>query len=193
MNTPTHVILAAAVFAKPNQPKVTWAAILGGFLPDFSLYFMVIWHKFVLGTPEAVIFGQVYYNRFWQSVFAIEHSFPVWGAILLLAWLWRSDWGIAFGGSGVLHQMFDFPLHNDDARPHFWPFSDWKFESPISYWDAAHYGNIVAPLEVGFALVLLAILWKRFHGQWARFVLAVAGVFPMLVLIGVRLYFGAHH
>ncbi len=193
MNTPTHLILAAAVFAKPNQPKLTWAALIGGFLPDLSLYFMVIWHKFVLNTSEPVIFDEVYFSKYWQFVFSVDNSFFVWGAILGLALVARSGWLIALAGAGFLHLMFDFPLHNDDARVHFWPVTDWKFESPVSYWDPAHYGNIMAPMEYIFALILLAILWRRFSGRFTRIFLLFLGLAPGLVMAGVYLAFGWHH
>jgi len=187
MNTPTHLILAAAVFAKPHQPKLTWAALIGGFLPDFSLYFMVIWHKFVLNTSETVIFGQVYFSKFWQFVFSVDNSFFVWGAILGLAMAARRGWLIALAGGGFLHLMFDFPLHNYDAHAHFWPLTDWKFESPVSYWDPAHYGTIMAPLEYLFVLILLAVLWQRFAGRWVRLFLLFLGLLPSVAMAGIWL------
>ena len=191
MNTPTHLILAAAVFAKPNQPKLTWAALIGGFLPDLSLYFMVIWHKFVLNTSERVIFDEVYFSKYWQFVFSVDNSFFVWGAILALALVARNGWVIALSGAGFLHLMFDFPLHHDDARAHFWPLSDWKFESPVSYWDPAHYGGIMAPLEYIFALILLTILWRRFTGRFTRVFLLFLGLVPGVVMAGAYLVFSS--
>lgn len=176
MNTPTHLILGAAVFAKPDHPKLTWAAITGALLPDFSLYFMVVWHRFVLGDSPRVIFDEVYFSPFWQRVFAIDNSFFVWGALLGLAlWLGRG-WLIALAGSGFLHLVFDFPLHNDDARVHFWPLSEWKFISPVSYWDPQHHGVVMAALETVFAVVLCVILWRRFSRIWPRIVIGASAV-----------------
>ncbi|MCP5038144.1 MAG: cobalamin biosynthesis protein CobQ [Rhodobacteraceae bacterium] len=190
MNTPTHLILAAAVFAKPGQKKVTAAALLGGFLPDFSLYFMFFWHRFVLNVSENQIFGQLYYSDRWQSIFAVDNSFLVWALILALALVVKRPWLVVLAGAALLHLCFDFPLHNDDARAHFWPISLWRFESPVSYWDSRHYGAILAPLEYIFALILLAILWRRFDHRGVRSVLAVTALLPLAPLVIFGWMFG---
>ena len=54
----------------------------------------------------------------------------------------------------VLHSLLDLPVHNDDAHRHFFPLSNYRFISPISYWDPNHYGGIVSVVEL--LLVLLA-------------------------------------
>ncbi|WP_284375209.1 cobalamin biosynthesis protein CobQ [Amylibacter marinus] len=162
MNTPAHIIIAAAAFAQPNKPKITWWAIFGGVLPDLSLYLMVLWARLIGGHSFGRIFDEFYFSNSWQAVFAIDNSIPLWGAILLWA-IWRRIWAaIAFAGSGMLHLVSDFLLHNDDARRHFWPFSDWVFESPVSYWDPAHFGQIVGMLESLCVLILGGWLIWRF-------------------------------
>ncbi len=192
MNTPTHLILAAAVFAKPGQPKVNTAALIGGFLPDFSLYFMFFWHRFVLNVSESEIFGALYYSERWQYIFAVDNSFLVWAAILGLAVVIKRDWLMILACAALLHLAFDFPLHNDDARAHFWPVSMWKFESPISYWDPQHFGLILAPLEYAFALILLVILWRRFSGKAVRAVLAVCAILPLIPFV-IFAQMSGHH
>jgi hypothetical protein len=54
----------------------------------------------------------------------------------------------------ILHSLGDLPVHNDDAHRHFFPFSNYRFISPISYWDRKHYGSIVSLVEM--LLVLLS-------------------------------------
>ena len=81
---------------------------------------------------------------------------------------------IALAGAGLLHLALDFPLHHDDARRHFWPVSDWVFVSPYSYWDRAHHGGTIATIEIVISLVLLAVLWRRFHAKLARAAIAIA-------------------
>jgi len=159
MNTPAHLIIGAAAFSRRDAWALNLAAIAGALLPDASLYFMVFWNGVVLGVDENVIFNELYFNDFWQSVFAIDNSLPLWGLGLAVVLLARSKIGIAFFGAGLFHILLDFPLHHDDGRAHFWPFSDWIFESPVSYWDPHAHGHIMSAIErLLIGLVFLAEL-----------------------------------
>lgn len=179
MNTPAHIIMAAAVFAKPDQPKRNTAALVGGLLPDASLYTLAGWHLFVLGTPPQTVFDEYYFSDAWQSIFAIDNSFILWGMVLALGLWFKITWLWVLAGAALLHIGFDFPLHHDDGRMHFWPVSDWIFQSPVSYWDRKHYGGFVGPIETGLCLILLVILWRRFAGWFARVLIAAAGIFQI--------------
>jgi hypothetical protein len=184
MNTPAHLLLAAGVFAKPDSPKVTAAAIIGGFLPDLSLYLMACVSLFILGNDPNHVFNVQYFSESWQQVFAIDNSFILWG-ILFAITLWRRlDWGIAVTGGALLHLSFDFPLHHDDARQHFWPLTSWVFESPVSYWDKAHHGGIVSALEQTMVLGVLILLWRRFKSTKMRIfftVIALIEIAPIII------------
>jgi hypothetical protein len=176
MNTPAHLILAAAVFAKPSKPKVTWAALIGGFLPDLSLYGLAAWSMFVQGNSASYVFDTQYFSEQWQSIFAVDNSFFVWGLIIALGISLKKNWLWALGGAGFLHLLFDFPLHHDDARQHFWPLTEWIFKSPFSYWDNNHHGHLIGMLELGMCAVLLAVLWRRFSSKLARGVIVVVAL-----------------
>ncbi|MEM9715064.1 MAG: cobalamin biosynthesis protein CobQ [Pseudomonadota bacterium] len=179
MNTPAHLVIAAAAFGAPNKPKQTWAAILGGFAPDFSLYFLTIWARFVQGHSFNHIFDNLYFSDAWQRIFSVDNSFFVWGALLGLGlWLKRA-WLWAFAAGGLLHVALDFPLHHDDGRAHFWPLSDWVFESPVSYWDPSAYGNIVGPIEAALIVGLCIWMWTQYQSAVARALLGLA-VFTQL-------------
>ena len=154
---------------------MTAAALLGGLAPDLSLYLMAGWHLMVLGTDAEIVFRQLYYSDRWQAIFAVDNSFILWGIGLAIAVSARSAWAVALTGSALLHLALDFPLHHDDARRHFWPITDWVFESPISYWDPAHYGGIVGLIEAALVVVLLVVLWRRFQGAVARSVIVASG------------------
>ena len=179
MNTPAHLILGLAAFSKKDARKVTGAAAFGALLPDLSLYVMAGVSLAILQIPPNVVFGQLYYSSAWQTVFAIDNSFLLWGLVLAFAVWWKAAAGIAFAGAGLLHIALDFPLHHDDGRPHFWPASDWVFESPVSYWDKAHHALWVQPIEALMVLVCVFVLFRRFP-RWAMRVLA-------LVLLGMEL------
>ncbi|MCP3972149.1 MAG: cobalamin biosynthesis protein CobQ [Rhodobacteraceae bacterium] len=163
MNTPAHVIFGAAAFAPPGAPRVTLAAIAGSLAPDLSLYLMVGVSIWLFRVEPMVVFGEYYYSAAWQQVFAVDNSFLLWGGMLGLGIRFRHRVLIAFAGAGFLHLAFDFPLHNHDARRHFWPLTDWVFESPLNYWDWRFHADIVGPLEVALSLVLCVLLWRRFR------------------------------
>ena len=180
MNTPSHMLIGAAVFARPVAPAVTLAALAGGLAPDIAMLVMVFWFTRVLGIPEHEVFGQLYFSSGWQAVFAVDHGFLVWGGLLGLA-VWRSFAILrAFAGSGLLHALADFLTHNDDARRQFWPLSDWVFRSPVSYWDARSYGNVFAGFELALVVLLSALLWRRLRSTWER-VLILAIAAPVVV------------
>ena len=132
MNTPAHLILGAAAFGRPEARSVTWLALAGAMAPDLSLYLMAGVSIFLMDISAQRVFDVLYYSDAWQQVFAIDNSFILWGIALGVAIWKKSAGGIAFSAAALLHIALDFPLHNHDARMHFWPISDWKFISPIS-------------------------------------------------------------
>lgn len=67
-------------------------------------------------------------------------------------------------------------MHQDDASAHFWPLSDWRFVSPLSYRDSAHHARWLAPLEGLVAFVCGVVLWCRRTKPLVR-----AGVVVLLV------------
>lgn len=166
MNTPTHILIGAALFARRDRPAVTLAAFAGGLVPDLAMFAMYGGAVWILGIPERTVFGSLYFSDTWQAVFAIDHSFFVWGGLVALGLALRRPVLAAFAGAGLAHAAVDFVLHNDDARRQLWPVSDWVFRSPVSYWDPAYYGNIVAPVEAGLVLVLAVLLLRRLRRWW---------------------------
>ena len=180
MNTPAHLIFGLTAFGRPNRPRVTVAALIGAFMPDMSLYAMVGTSIYILGISPRRVFREMYYSDAWQQVFAIDNSFVVWGALLAMA-LWRkSAVAVAFTGAALLHIAFDFPLHNHDARMHFWPLSTWVFESPFSYWDRSFHANIVGPLELAVSMLLCVLLLIRFRHWPMRLLIVALGAIELM-------------
>ncbi|APX11958.1 cobalamin biosynthesis protein CobQ [Tateyamaria omphalii] len=166
MNTPAHLLIGAAAFGKSADQRILVAAFAGGLMPDLSLYLMAGVSLYILGIPPSVVFNDLYFSGAWQTVFAIDNSFFVWGVLCAIA-VWRkSGWAIALTGAALVHLALDFPLHHDDGRPHFWPFSYWVFESPVSYWDRSHGAALVAPIEASIATVAAVVLWRRALPVW---------------------------
>jgi hypothetical protein len=182
VNTPAHLIFAAAAFARPaDRPleaaetrRRNLAALLGALAPDMSVYLLVAWSRLALGRSWGEVFGRDYGSPLWQSVFAVDNSLPLWGAVTGVA-LWRR-WPLlsVFGAAGLLHLAFDLPLHHSDARPHLWPLTDWVFRSPVSYWNPARHGEIASLAEGAACAVLALLLWRRFRGARARALILAA-------------------
>ncbi|MEP5728136.1 MAG: cobalamin biosynthesis protein CobQ [Sulfitobacter sp.] len=170
MNTPTHLLLGAAVFGRGGERKLIWAAVIGALLPDLSLYLLAGISLRVLNIPPSRVFDELYFSDLWQGIFAIDNSFIVWGVVLAFAIWRRKGWLIALTSAALLHLALDFPLHHDDGRAHFWPLSNWIYESPVSYWDRGHGAHIVAPIGAALAVASAAVLWWRKPG-WVLSVL----------------------
>ncbi|MCF6445070.1 cobalamin biosynthesis protein CobQ [Nereida sp. MMG025] len=169
MNTPAHLIFGMAAFGKPASRAVTLAALAGALLPDLSLYVMAGVSLFILQIDPRVVFDELYFSDAWQLVFKIDNSFVLWGLGLALALWRRSAWGIALCGAALLHLALDFPLHHDDGRAHFWPITDWIYQSPFSYWDRAHHAGIIAPIEAALCFIAGVWVWRRYSGvTWAK-------------------------
>lgn len=183
MNTPAHLIFAAAAFARPFDRRRTFAALTGALAPDLSLYVMVGVSLYVLNLSPHYVFDTLYFSDAWQRVFAVDNSFLVWGAAFGLAWVMGARNAMVFAASGLMHLAFDFPLHHDDGRPHFWPVSDWVFQSPVSYWDRAHHAGIVGPIEMALSLLFCLILMRRFSSLRSRILIGGLGAVQLLPLV----------
>ncbi|MEM6387213.1 MAG: cobalamin biosynthesis protein CobQ [Pseudomonadota bacterium] len=180
MNTPAHLIVGTAVFGKPHGRGTYLAALAGAMTPDLSLYVMVAVSIWVMGISPRVVFGEYYYSDAWQAVFAVDNSFVLWGVLFAVA-VWRGMPRLfAFAGAALLHIALDFPLHTHDARMHFWPLTNWVFESPISYWDTGAYAGVVGPLELVLSVLCAVYLWRRFHDIWVRSATAILMVMEVL-------------
>lgn len=192
VNTPTHMLVGAALFARPNRPNAMLAAFAGGLVPDLPMFLMVLVAARFSGIPEHEVFGALYFSESWQRVFAIDHSFFVWTTLLAGGLLLRCPAVIAFAGAALAHAAVDFATHHDDARRQLWPFSNGVFQSPVSYWDPAHYGAIVGPIEAGIALALAALLLWRLDRWWARgLTLLVAGI-QLIPILATGGFHGLH-
>ncbi len=160
MNTPAHLLTGAALFGRKGGKASLLAAVFGSLLPDLSLYLMTAWAIFIQGISANVVFDELYFSPAWQHVFAIDNSIPLWLVALGLALWWRCDWLVALCCAALLHVVLDFTMHAGDGRPNFWPFTNWVFHSPISYWDGRHHARLVEPVTLAFSMVAFGLLWR---------------------------------
>lgn len=90
-----------------------------------------------------------------------------------------------FSLGAISHLIGDFPVHAADAHPHFWPFTDWRFHSPISYWDREHHGDVFSFFEAALGIFLALILWRRYQAKKLRALTLIA----VLSYLAVPAYF----
>ena len=180
MNTPAHLLLGTALFARPLRTRVILAAAFGALVPDLSLYILGGFSLFVLQIPPQRVFNELYFPDAWQTVFAIDNSMFIWAALLAIAIRAKKDYAIALCSAALLHLVCDMPLHHDDGRPHFWPLTSWVFESPLSYWDGRHGAQWVAPLEAMLATLAAMRLCFARNPTWVKIC--------ALVLLGAEIW-----
>ena len=158
MNTPTHMLTAAALLTKSGDQRRNWVVLAGALVPDLSIFALVGWARLVENLPHRQIWSETYWQEPWQTFSAISNSFVIWVCVALLAyWFgWRI---VMFLACAVLvHLSLDFPFHAADAHKHFWPLTDWRFHSPLSYWNDHHHARWVGVLELGLVLISMAVL-----------------------------------
>jgi hypothetical protein len=196
MITPTHMLVAGALVGRPTQrPWQLALAWFGGFFPDMSVFVMVILARTGLVTADS-LWRQpagLYWQEPWQSFSAISNSMPLYALLIGIGWIvWRGRfvrWRPAglglllFAAAALLHVLLDFPVHTDDAHVHFWPFSDWRFHSPVSYYQRDHYGDIVGTIEAIVGIGLAAYIVWRFR-SWKVRLCAALLVFPYALNLG---------
>lgn len=164
MNTPAHAIINLALLgrggAEPGRRFDGWI-LAGSVLPDIPMFGFYLWQRLVAGETGSRIWGEIYFESDWQTLFDLFNSIPLAGLGCWVAWR-LGHRGVAWLFASVaLHCAIDFSLHHDDAHRHFLPLSGWRFESPVSYWDPAHRGSIGALIEAAAVAIGSVVLFRR--------------------------------
>lgn len=193
MMSQTHLLIAAALFIRPGHKKRNIAVLSGAILPDVSIFILSLYAAYH-SIPGETLWNATYWTEPWQTYSKISNSAPLYLGILALSLLFaaprdgRARWQslpALFCLAALMHLATDFPVHHNDAHIHFWPFSDWRFQSPLSYWDRAHHGGIFSIFEAGLGLALMSLLFARFKARWVRALLGLA----IILYIAVPIYF----
>ena len=152
MNTPAHAVLNLLLLTRRRERNLDHrecGVIIGGaVMPDLAIIVFYGW-QLILGRSETQIWSVEYYRPFWQAWIDSFNSIPIVALAMLLSWKARRHLWLLFFCSMMLHLLADLPVHHDDGHRHFFPFSDWRFASPVSYWDPAHYGYWFSLFEIG--------------------------------------------
>jgi hypothetical protein len=154
-----------------DNKKVTFI-VAGAILPDAAMFVFYLW-QLALDTPESSIWSVEYHRSGWQAVFDLSHSIPLALLGMLFGWKTNRPWLLLFFTSILLHALGDLPLHQEDAHRHFFPLSDWRFFSPVSYWNPAYYGDWVGMLE--FLTVFSAAIYLYLKQPQLKFWIAGIG------------------
>ena len=186
MNTPAHLLINLALGSKlTNRREAHGAIVMGALLPDVPMYFFYLWERYRLATPEKIIWSERYFDPAWQNIFDLFNAFPLIFVFALFAFLLRWNSGLWLAASMFLHGAIDLAMHHDDGHRHFFPMSDWRFASPVSYWDPQHHGMIGSSVEMIAALLAAAVLWRQPIARAFRLLVGVNVVLE--VLLGVLL------
>lgn len=183
MNTPAHAIFNLALLGRPQKPQWNPLIVWGALIPDLAMFGFYFWLKLVVDMPESQIWRTEYYRPAWQLLFDIFNSIPL--ALLgfgVMIYARRTGIALLFA-SIVLHCLEDLPVHNDDAHRHFWPLSNFRFESPVSYWDPDHYGAIASRVELVLMLAASVYVFSRVRSRWAKALLIVANLLPLAAYV----------
>lgn len=175
MNTPAHAVVNLVLLSRRGEAETLWPVLLGGILPDLPMVAFYGWEKLIARTSESVIWNEKYFDPEWQAIFDIPNSLPLLALGLAAAWaVQRRAWCFLFL-SMILHVLGDFPLHQEDAHRHFFPLSEWRYVSPVSYWNPSSYGAVVSLVEIGLVLAGAITLFRRHPTSGVRLGLAVLG------------------
>ncbi len=191
--------MGAFLFGR-QVPRTAWAGAAGGLLPDLPM-FVIVGVLRAAGYDFEDIFSRLYWSSWWQICNAIGHNFILWTALLAFAlyakshkkWLSSSKTNIvlAFSASALLHSCVDFFVHRQDAHMHFWPLTNWKYVSPVSYYDRAHFGGPFSLFEATIGIIIAVSLFRTFKSKYVRAALALSIV--MYAAIPVFFFYQMSH
>lgn len=189
MNTPTHTLLALAVLSKKGDRKRNIAVFIGSLIPDLAIYIWAPYQSIVNGVSGKELWGELYFADPMQNLIAWFNSVPIYALLALIGYVARDKvWGkllLVFSLAALTHMATDLPFHADDAYRHFWPLTDWRFYSPLSYWDRNYHSFWVSLFEIGLAFGCIFILWKRFPIKWIEYTLAFFSLIYKVMLVAV--------
>lgn len=169
MITPTHVVTNAFVARRARGngggfigDKPGWF-VLGGLAPDVGLTLMtagaaVYFPAFEDMTMQEAMehaFGTLFFeDPIWITVQNTFHSPVVLAGLFALGKVTKSNKLMAFAAGAMLHTAMDIPVHHNDGPLVFFPFNwDYRFDSPVSYYDRDFYGGIVAPVDMAMTVL----------------------------------------
>ncbi len=184
MNTQAHLIASLVAFGKKNEKSTIIGAIIGGLLPDIAMFLMIPYAWMVGYTDLWSEAGFYHNNEAFDYYMMVMNSIPLWLLLAFMGWKFKKAGMMAMGLGAALHCAVDLGLHHNDGHAHFWPFSNWVYQSPISYWDPAYYGIYFTIFEVILTFGLIVYIYKKFQSKKWAIILLVINILCYLPIIG---------
>ena len=175
------------MLSQRDAPKRNIAVLAGSLIPDMFIYVAAIWLTVFAGVTHEELWDDIYFQDPMQTWGAIFNSLPLYATLAAIGVVFRQTTlgklTLLFGLAAIIHILTDLPVHADDAHRHFWPVSDWRFYSPVSYWDKNYHAPWVMIVETALVLGSITILWRRFSARWVRLVLGLLGFLMIILMI----------
>ncbi len=188
MNTPSHAIINLALISSQQpDPQYALAIAVGAVLPDAPIFVLYFWAKFVRRQTQHQIWSQTYELPFWQNLVATFHSIPLALIVVLITHYWGWQSGELLSLSMVFHSLLDFPVHHNDAHRHFFPFSNYRFISPLSYWNPKHHGNTVSLIDKLMVLGASFYVFPYLNSWIGQGLIIAVNLFYLTTLIYFRI------
>jgi hypothetical protein len=189
MYTSGHALLNLFVCKKATKRDIPLGAVVwGSVFPDIPMFLFYIVAKGLSHASEGQIWGKLYFQANWQLAIDVFHSFPLALLGFFICRLCKFREGRFFFAAMGLHSIQDLLVHANDAHRHFLPFSQFRFFSPISYWDPKYFGLLFTACEISMALLLGIVFirwgWIQSRKRKIMMILAwLAYLYPISYLI----------
>jgi len=178
--------LALAILSKRGDRKRNLAVLVGSLIPDLAIFLWAPYQSIINGVSGEEMWRELYFAPPMQNLIAWFNSVPIYAALALAGFIARKTVAgkmlLFFALAALIHMATDLPVHADDAYRHFWPLTDWRFYSPLSYWDVDHHARWVSLFEIALAVGCIPLLWRRFPALWVKILLGLAALFYSAVL-----------
>ena len=145
------------------------AFVLGAVLPDLPTYIFFTYFTFIVGASQSELWDTLYFDSAWTPFITLSHSFILWPIALAIGHTLGYRFLTWLSASALFHVTLDFFVHAEDAYRHFWPLTDFTFNSPISYWNPTYYGNISSSLDAIIVAILLLWLYRTSVSRTAKY------------------------
>ncbi|HQY95076.1 metal-dependent hydrolase [Caldilinea sp.] len=195
MQTQSHFLMTAAALTPLRQRPWLGATevaglLTGAVLPDLPFFVLTLggeaYYRWIATPPPTAIimeylhFTLFYTDPLWIGAHNFFHSLLINSALLVAGW-----WGWRRRGSRVdrfvfwaavamlIHVFIDIFTHHSDGPLILFPV-DWnyRYSSPISYWESGAGGQTFFIFEIILNLVLVAYLavayWPTIRRRWRR-------------------------